>query len=101
MNTVLRKSRSLTHCYFVLLSSVSFVLAGNGWTHLALVFNASSSILTLYLDCQVKKPQPIAGNTAIGTLELHIPQDSLVYFRQEPGFKKKFLVGLYFYIDDS
>lgn len=64
---------------------------GNGWTHLALVFNASSSTLNLYLDCQAKKPQPIAGNTATGTLGLHIPQDSLVYFRQEPGFKKKFL----------
>jgi hypothetical protein len=64
---------------------------GNGWTHLALVFNASLSTLTLYLDCQAEKPQPIAGNTATGTVGLHIPQDSLVYFRQEPGFKKKFL----------
>jgi len=73
---------------------ISYVLTGNGWTHLALVFNASLSTLTLYLDCQAEKPQPIAGNTATGTLALHIPQDSLVYFRQEPGFKKKFLVGL-------
>lgn len=64
---------------------------GNGWAHLALVFNASLSTLTLYLDCQVEKPQPIAGNTGTGTVGLHIPQDSLVYFRQEPGFKKKFL----------
>lgn len=64
---------------------------GNGWTYLALVFNASSSTLTLYLDCQIPKPQPIAGNTGAGIPEFHIPQDSLVYFRQEPGFKKKFL----------
>lgn len=64
---------------------------GNGWTYLALVYNASSSTLTLYLDCQTPKEQPVAGNTGSGTLGFHIPQDALVYFRQEPGFKKKFL----------
>jgi hypothetical protein len=80
---------------------ISYDLTGNGWTYLALVFNASVSTLTLYRDCQVEKPQPIAGNTATGTLGLHIPQDSLVYFRQEPGFKKKFLVRLYFYIGNT
>jgi hypothetical protein len=45
------------------------------------------------------KPQPIAGNTGASIPEFHIPQDSLVYFRQEPGFKKKFLVGLSLIID--
>jgi hypothetical protein len=74
------------------------MLTGNGWTYLALVFNASSSTLTLYLDCQIPKPQPIAGNTGAGIPEFHIPQDSLVYFRQEPGFKKKFLVGISRYL---
>jgi hypothetical protein len=64
---------------------------------MALVFNASSNTLTLYLDCQIPKPQPIAGNAVTGTTEFHIPQDSLVYFRQEPGFKKKFLVSVSHY----
>lgn len=83
-------------CHYFILSA----LTGNAWTHLAVVFNASLSTLTLYLDCQIAKPQPIAGNTGTRTLGLHIPQDSLVYFRQEPGFKKKFLVRLYCYIED-
>ncbi|PSN41443.1 hypothetical protein C0J52_34541 [Blattella germanica] len=43
-------------------------------------------MLTLHLDCQDPKPQPVAG-----AHRFHVPQDALVYFRQEPGFKKKFL----------
>jgi hypothetical protein len=70
------------------------MLTGNGWTYLVLVFNASSNTLTLYLDCQIPKPQPIARSTGAGITGFHIPQDSLVYFRQEPGFKKKFLVSI-------
>ncbi|KDR14512.1 hypothetical protein L798_10213 [Zootermopsis nevadensis] len=43
------------------------------------------------MDCQKPKSQPVAGNTGARTPGFHIPHDSLVYFRQEPGFKKKFL----------
>jgi hypothetical protein len=81
----------LLYCVYY---AVVFVLTGNGWTHLALVYNASSNSLTLYLDCQKPKVQPIAGYLGAVTIGFHIPQDSLVYFRQEPGFKKKFLVCL-------
>jgi hypothetical protein len=102
-------SRSVLHCCNIECSvhtlsryidySVLSLLTGNGWTHLAIVYNASSRTLTLYLDCQKPKPQPVAGYTGAGTLGFHIPQDSLVYFRQEPGFKKKFLVCLH--VDNS
>lgn len=78
---------------------------GIGWTYVMLSLNTSTNMLRLQLDCQPPRDQPLAGtggrgargaaaalgNGGVPSPRLHVPDDALVYFRQEPGFKKKFL----------
>lgn len=54
------------------------------WTLLELTVHGD--VVTLSLECQKARKQRLAGH-----INLHFPKDSLVYFRQEPGFKKKLL----------
>nr|CAD7432468.1 unnamed protein product [Timema monikensis] len=66
--------------------------AGYGWTHLAVSVDVDAGTVTLIQDCQPPRQQPLAGSTAASSrVAISIPDDALVYFRQEPGFKKKFL----------
>ncbi|KAK7867882.1 hypothetical protein R5R35_008629 [Gryllus longicercus] len=73
---------------------------GLGWTFVHLSLNSSTNMLRLQLDCQPAREQPVAGSGGRGGARalpgglvphMHVPDDALVYFRQEPGFKKKFL----------
>ncbi|XP_046394643.1 kielin/chordin-like protein [Ischnura elegans] len=74
------------------LHSLSFDLApplrypggAGGWTRLALEITPSR--VRFLQDCRVEQSQPLSGLAG-----LHVPKDALVYFRQEPGLKKKFL----------
>nr|CAD7585666.1 unnamed protein product [Timema genevievae] len=68
--------------------------AGYGWTHLAVSVDVDAGTVTLIQDCQPPRQQPLAGSTAASSrVAISIPDDALVYFRQEPGFKKKFLLS--------
>jgi len=57
---------------------------GDNWTHVGVSFNGTK--LTFFLDCKPPDKQQLAGHVL-----LNFPLDSLIYFRQEPGFKKKLL----------
>lgn len=56
----------------------------DNWTKLAVSINGTK--LLLNLDCRPPDKQELAGH-----IYLQFPKDSLIYFRQEPGFKKKLL----------
>ncbi|XP_071452768.1 uncharacterized protein [Hetaerina americana] len=55
-----------------------------GWTRLALEITPSR--VRFLQDCRLEQSQQLSGLAG-----LHVPKDALVYFRQEPGLKKKFL----------
>lgn len=65
----------------------------DNWTKLAVSINGTK--LLLNLDCRPPDKQELAGH-----IYLQFPKDSLIYFRQEPGFKKKLLV-CYFRIEST
>ncbi|CAH1371316.1 hypothetical protein MTP99_012804 [Tenebrio molitor] len=59
------------------------------WTWLSVSVDFTTGIVRLDLDCQPSRFESLTpGNDQS---HIRIPQDSLVYFRQEPGRKKKFL----------
>ncbi|XP_057654712.1 kielin/chordin-like protein [Diorhabda carinulata] len=59
------------------------------WTWLSISFNPKYGIIRLDLDCDPSRFETIKKKNFTGTF--NIPEDSLVYFGQEPGRKKKFL----------
>ncbi|XP_025831794.1 kielin/chordin-like protein [Agrilus planipennis] len=59
------------------------------WTWMSLSADYYSGTLRLDLDCLPSKFHQLASKTENAFIS--IPGDSLVYFRQEPGRKKKFL----------
>ncbi|KAL3265368.1 hypothetical protein HHI36_009575 [Cryptolaemus montrouzieri] len=59
------------------------------WTWLSLSMDYESDLVRLDLDCLPSRFESV-GLTSEQT-KIAIPADSLVYFRQEPGRKKKFL----------
>ncbi|XP_044254503.1 kielin/chordin-like protein [Tribolium madens] len=59
------------------------------WTWLSVSVDFTTGIVRLDLDCQPSRFESLTpGNDQS---HISIPQDALVYFRQEPGRKKKFL----------
>lgn len=52
----------------------------------------STDLVRLDLDCLPSKFESIKFRHEYNGI--NIPDDTLVYFRQEPGRKKKFLVGI-------
>lgn len=59
------------------------------WTWISVSADYSTSTLRLDLDCLPSKCELLGSHSE--NSHISIPQDSLVYFRQEPGRKKKFL----------
>ncbi|XP_049859471.1 uncharacterized protein LOC126354118 isoform X2 [Schistocerca gregaria] len=60
--------------------------ASSGWTHVAAAWQPGAGRLLVHLDCAPPRRLRLASRAP-----LHVPTDALVYFRQEPGLKKKFL----------
>ncbi|KAB0799262.1 hypothetical protein PPYR_07142 [Photinus pyralis] len=60
------------------------------WTWIMLSAEYSTNTLRLDIDCQRSQYESLGSHNEAGS-NISIPQDSLVYFRQEPGRKKKFL----------
>lgn len=64
----------------------------------------STGTLWLDLDCQPSKfdtigvSAPHKGKPKKNEARISIPRNALVYFRQEPGRKKKFLVSDHLYV---
>lgn len=58
--------------------------AADDWTRIAVAINGTE--LHLFQNCKPPDKQKLAGRAY-----LKFPPDSLIYFRQEPGFKKKLL----------
>jgi len=56
----------------------------NNWTRLALTITGQQA--SLYINCNAPQTAKLAGQ-----LYLSLPHDALVYFRQEPGYRKKFI----------
>ncbi|XP_068082448.1 thrombospondin-2 [Anabrus simplex] len=84
-----QNSWSLVQPHVTAVSPEQRKAGGSGWTHISLALNTTTNMLHLHTDCLPGRDQPLAGNSPYA--RLHIPDDALVYFRQEPGFKKKFL----------
>lgn len=67
------------------------------WTWLSVSADYNSSTLRLDVDCLPSRFEHLAvgedtsSNSNQTPSRISVPQDSLVYFRQEPGRKKKFL----------
>lgn len=59
---------------------------------MALVADYDTGNVRLDLDCLPSKEDPLARKNR--SPYISIPQDALVYFAQEPGRKKKFLVSI-------
>ncbi|KAG5878720.1 hypothetical protein JTB14_032833 [Gonioctena quinquepunctata] len=59
------------------------------WTWLSISFDSHTGIVRVDLDCNPSRFEPLKPGKAHG--EINVPSDSLVYFGQEPGRKKKFL----------
>lgn len=59
------------------------------WTWLSVTADFSTGTLRLDLDCQPSRFESLSSRNEESYIS--IPKDSLVYFRQEPGRKKKFL----------
>lgn len=59
------------------------------WTWLSISFDPKYGIIRLDLDCDPSRFETIKKKKFSGNF--NIPEDSLVYFGQEPGRKKKFL----------
>ncbi|CAH0560116.1 unnamed protein product [Brassicogethes aeneus] len=59
------------------------------WLWLSLSVDYKTSILRLDIDCQPSRYESLSSKNS--KTRISIPKDSLVYFRQEPGRKKKFL----------
>lgn len=59
------------------------------WIWLALSVDFNMGLVRLDLDCLPSKFESLTFNEEHS--KINIPKDSLVYFRQEPGRKKKFL----------
>lgn len=49
-------------------------------------------LIRLDLDCAPSSFEPVPSRNSLHS-HVGLPRDALVYFRQEPGRKKKFLVG--------
>lgn len=60
------------------------------WTWISLTADYSTNTLRLDIDCQRSQYESLGSHNEDAS-NISIPQDSLVYFRQEPGRKKKFL----------
>lgn len=60
------------------------------WTWLSVSADYNSSTLRLDVDCLPSRFEHLSSSTSEPG-RISVPQDSLVYFRQEPGRKKKFL----------
>ncbi|KRT86415.1 hypothetical protein AMK59_1096, partial [Oryctes borbonicus] len=59
------------------------------WIWLSVSVDFSTGTLRLDLDCQPSRFESLASKNE--DFHISIPKESLVYFRQEPGRKKKFL----------
>ncbi|XP_044748450.1 kielin/chordin-like protein [Coccinella septempunctata] len=59
------------------------------WTWLSLSMDFNSDLVRLDLDCLPSRFESIKFRNSYNGID--IPDDALVYFRQEPGRKKKFL----------
>uniref|UniRef100_A0A6P7G6K5 Kielin/chordin-like protein n=1 Tax=Diabrotica virgifera virgifera TaxID=50390 RepID=A0A6P7G6K5_DIAVI len=59
------------------------------WTWLSISFDPKDGIIRLDLDCDPSRFETIKQKKHLGNFS--VPFDSLVYFGQEPGRKKKFL----------
>lgn len=61
------------------------------WTWLSVIADYNTSTLRLDVDCLPSRFEHLNGKETNLYDRIGVPQDSLVYFRQEPGRKKKFL----------
>lgn len=61
------------------------------WIWMSLSVDFSTGTLRLDLDCLPSKFESLISGKH-GQISINIPKDSLIYFGQEPGRKKKFLV---------
>lgn len=60
------------------------------WIWLSLSMDFQEDLIRLDLDCAPSSFEPVPSRNALHS-HVGVPRDALVYFRQEPGRKKKFL----------